>query len=414
MNLLYNIAVSAYTTAIKLASLFNPKANQWVEGRKGLLQKIKSAVHSSENIIWFHCASLGEFEQGRPVMESLKKDFPTFKILLTFFSPSGYEIRKNYSGADWVFYLPADTPKNAQTFINTVNPRLAVFVKYEFWHNYILELSKQSIPLLLISAKFRKDQVFFQPYGGFFRKMLRHIRHIYVQDEASHLLLTNVDINNVTIAGDTRFDRVYQTSLQKNRITEIELFCADSPVIVAGSTWPEDEKLLFAVFKKLNAEYKIIIAPHEVHEHSVSALTKLFSEYKPLKFSELNQTQLPESKVLIIDNIGMLSKLYAYASIAYIGGGFGKGIHNILEAATFGIPVVFGPNYKKFKEAEDLIQNGGGFSVRNEIEAINAFSRFDQREAREKAGKTAELYISENTGATSVILKKIKNLLLQS
>jgi 3-deoxy-D-manno-octulosonic-acid transferase len=413
MNLLYNLAVSAYIAAINIASLFDPKADKWVKGRKGLITNIKSCIAPNENIIWFHCASLGEFEQGRPVIEAFKKKFPDFKILLTFFSPSGYEIRKNYSGADWVFYLPADTPKNAKAFVNAVNPKLAIFVKYEFWHNYISELHERQIPLLLISAKFRKDQPFFKFYGSFFRKILQNIHHIFVQDESSLILLENIGIKNTSLAGDTRFDRVFETAAQNINLKESEFFSGGLLVIVAGSTWPPDEQILKIVLQQFKGKFKLIIAPHEVNENTVSAIKKLFADFSTELYSEIDRNSINNSEVLIIDNIGMLSKLYSHAAIAYVGGGFGKSIHNTLEPAAFGAPVIFGPRYHKFKEAVELIEKGGAFSINNSEEAIKIMLMLEEKNLREKAAKIAQSYVSINTGATSLIIKNIESLLFQ-
>jgi 3-deoxy-D-manno-octulosonic-acid transferase len=409
MALLYNIGIYIYIFAVNVASFFNPKAKSWVEGRKNLLNKIQEVINPADKIIWMHCASLGEFEQGRPVLEAAKKEFPEHKILLTFFSPSGYEVRKSYPLADYIFYLPADTPSNARKFIDIVRPSVAVFVKYEFWNNFITELNQRKIPLLVISAIFREEQVFFKWYGGFFLDILKKIESIYVQDEHSLKLLQEKGVK-ATIAGDTRFDRVNQSLKSKESISVVENFAGNSPIFIAGSTWPEDETLIVDLIKNSPAEWKFLIAPHETNSAHLLSLTKKLDNIFFCFFSSYTE-DFKKSKVMIIDTIGHLSKIYRYGEIAFIGGGFGKGIHNTLEAAAFGLPVIFGPEYSKFKEANDLIKKGGAFSVKSFQELQQAFNDLLKEEKRSAASKIASKYVQENTGATMKILKKMKNIL---
>ncbi len=410
MWLLYDLAIHIYGDAISLAALYNPKAKAWVKGRKDWSEHLQSAVssrqsaagsqqtsditkhstlnikHSTlEDIAWFHCASLGEFEQGRPVIEAFRKEHPEWKILLTFFSPSGYDIRKNYEGADWVFYLPLDTPGNARRFVETVNPGLVVFVKYEFWFRFLQVLSKKKIPVYVISANFRPDHHFFRWYGGWARKQLNKVTRFFVQDEPSAQLLRAKGIEQVTVSGDTRFDRVAAIAATVKEFPLVKRFCGGEPVFLAGSTWPQDEELILQLVEKLGDRVKFIIAPHEVGRERLEGLkfavpSSQFAvrssqsepgtgNHKPgtVLFSVLTEENATSARVLIVDGIGYLAHLYQYATIAYIGGGFGAGIHNVLEAATFGKPVIFGPKYHKFREAAELIKAGGAFCIHDEI-----------------------------------------------
>jgi len=353
MKLLYIIGIWAYTLLIKLFSLFNPKAKLFIKGRKNIFNIIAQKINPAEKHIWFHFASLGEFEQGRPVLEKIKNLYPAKKIIITFFSPSGYEIRKNYALAD-VFYLPIDTPGNAKRFISSINPEMAIFTKYEFWHFYFKELKDQGIPLYVISGIFRESQAFFKWYGNFYRNILKSVTYFFVQNKESENLLKSIGLNNVTISGDTRFDRVYENAQSPKALPLIESFIGNSPTLICGSTWPEDEKILSALSEKY-PNWKFIIAPHEIHESHIESIEKQFSvnNVRFSIFSSSNQTPNAEHQTLIVDNIGMLSSLYQYGKVAYIGGGFGIGIHNTLEAAAFGLPVIFGPKYDKFQEAKD-------------------------------------------------------------
>jgi 3-deoxy-D-manno-octulosonic-acid transferase len=408
MSALYNFAIFIYHFLIKISSLFNDKAKLWVQGRKNLLTRISQEVNYKDEIIWFHAASLGEFEQGRPVMEAFRKKYPSFKILLTFFSPSGYEIRKNFEGADYVFYLPIDTPGNAKQFIQLVNPKIAVFIKYEFWYNYIQILQGKKIPVFIISAIFRKEQHFFKWYGSWFRKMLSRFSYFFVQNQESFGLLRSIGIDKVLISGDTRFDRVQDIARNKKSFPLIEKFAVGHKVLLAGSSWPTDE----AIIQKLpeNLALKIIIAPHEIHEEHIAAIENRFGKNKTLRNSKADEASIVKAEILIIDGMGFLSSLYQYCDIAYIGGGFGKAIHNILEAVTFGKPVIFGPTYHKFKEAVDLIELGGAFTIKNEHEFIEVFnSLLKDPTFYLETSKICREYVEKNCGATASILDKVSD-----
>ena len=382
--LIYDITLFFLSISIRIAALFgNAKAKLWIEGRKNIFQKVKNKISElntpNSKLIWFHCASLGEFEQGRPLIESIKALSlgrgvgGEAKIILTFFSPSGYEIRKNYEHANAVFYLPLDTKENAKKFIELIQPSMVFFIKYEFWYHYFMELHKRKIPVYVVSAIFRPDQLFFKWYGGLFRKLLKTVKHFFVQNENSKSLLNSLGINNVTVSGDTRFDRVFDTCQNVKSFPLIEKFKDNKKVLIAGSTWEQDEKLLVELAtlspsplsqgRGVGGEVKLIIAPHEIHESHIQSIIQQLKNLTIVRYSQANEENVKGADVLVIDNIGMLSSLYQYGNIAYIGGGFSKGIHNILEAATFGMPVIFGPNYEKFQEAKELIRLGGAFSI---------------------------------------------------
>ncbi len=403
MRPLYNIAIRIYGLGIWSASHFNDKARKWVKGRKGLFKKMEQVLASSKpstKRIWFHCASLGEFEQGRPVIEQFRNEHPDYEIILTFFSPSGYEIRKNYEGVDHIFYLPLDTRKNADRFVGIINPDIVVFIKYEYWFNYFRALHERGIPVIMISAIFRRDQYFFKPYGRWIREQLKTVRYFFVQDQASAGLLHSVGLTNTEVSGDTRFDRVRSIAEGASANPVVSSFCGGAAVvpgdenavpagdknvvtpgdenavassgknvvILGGSTWPEDEDLLLGLSGKLPPQVKFIIAPHEIHESRIQALEKKIGEHRTLRYSQAasggpGMAGNTDARFLIIDGMGFLSGLYRYATLAYIGGGFGAGIHNILEAATFGKPVIFGPECKRFREAVDLVDSGGAFSI---------------------------------------------------
>ncbi len=404
MVFLYSLGLKFYYLIILLASLFNRKARLWIKGRKRIFDKIKNQIKTENNLLWFHASSLGEFEQGRPLIEALKNKDKSIKILLTFFSPSGYEIRKNYKTADYIFYLPLDTKKNAYKFVKLVNPSKAFFIKYEFWYHYLNQLQITNIPVYLVSANFRQNQVFFRWYGGWFRSILHKFTHIFVQNKKSEQLLKDIGLDNITIAGDTRFDRVAEIARQAKEIEIAQKFKQDSPVIIGGSTWDKDEEILVEFINTSSLNIKYIIAPHEIHESGIQRIIKSIN--KPVtRFSLANTGNINDYKVLIIDNIGMLSSLYRYADIAYIGGGFGIGIHNILEAATFGLPVVFGPNYGKFQEAVDLVEAGGAFSITDSGSLKNQFEDLLGKNKKIEAGKIAREYVIKNQGATNIILK---------
>jgi 3-deoxy-D-manno-octulosonic-acid transferase len=398
MLLLYNLGLYIYSLLILIVSLFNKKAKLWIDGRRNVeLIRLNSSV-------WFHFASLGEFEQGRPVLESFKISNPESKIVITFFSPSGYEIRKNTPLADAVYYLPLDTAENARRFIDTINPALAIFTKYEYWYHYFDELHNRAVPLYLISGIFRPTQIFFKWYGSLHRKMLTFVSHFFVQDQQSAQLLQTINIKNVTVSGDTRFDRVWANAQNPKTLPEIETFKNQQKIFIAGSTWPADEQLITKLIP-LYPDWKFIIAPHEIGEEKINKLTNLLTQNSFERFSQLKDLK---SQTLIIDNIGMLSSLYQYGNIAFIGGGFGAGIHNTLEAAAFSLPVMFGPNHAKFKEASDLINIGAGFSVTDEASLKKVMSDLVRDDNyRTSAGKIAGDYVEQNIGATEAVLSKI-------
>ncbi len=408
MRLLYSIGIVLYGLLLRLLPPFHAKARLMVKGRKDWYSKMKQTVDSSQKHIWFHFASLGEFEQGRPVLEAVKNYYLEHKIIVTFYSPSGYEIRKNTNLADYVFYLPYDTAKNARLFLDLVNPSFVLFTKYEYWYYFFEGLHRRSIPLYLISAIFRPEQIFFQAYGTFFLKILSYVTYFFVQNEESVRLLKEFGIRNASLAGDTRFDRVVNLPKNRQMIPEIVQFIGDRPILVAGSTWPEDEQILQELFQDYS-NYKLILAPHEINESHLASIFNLWPA--ALRFSKMatySSTVLAESNVLVIDNIGMLSSLYGYGQMAYIGGGFGVGIHNTLEAATYGIPVLFGPNFKKFQEAKDLVENGSGFSISNSKELKSVFCTLQDQSTCQEAGKLARAYVLQKAGATQIIMKYLK------
>ena len=459
MWLFYDTTIFFYGLALRIAALFNPKARLWVRGRLAEHKSRQSAVGGRQSFInqkseirnqstplaWFHCASLGEFEQGRPVIEAFRAKYPDWKILLTFFSPSGYEVRKNYEGADIIRYLPLDTPRNAREFIDTFRPELAVFVKYEFWYRYIDRLHRENIPTYLISGIFRPTQHFFRSYGSWARKQLAKFSHFFVQDESSEHLLQRIGLRNVTVSGDTRFDRVAAIAENGREFPLVERFARGRKVVVAGSTWPADEELLIQWLAQAGEEIRLIIAPHEVGTQRVQALCKQVGSPQPLDpkseassgsaasshstrsdemdikhplgqsegsacalFSDLTPDTASGARVLIVDGIGYLSHLYRYATVAYIGGGFGVGIHNILEAATFGKPVIFGPNYEKFREAKDLVRLKGAYPVHDEQELKQVCSGLlEDENLYLSASEKCKAYVSLNRGATAMILEGV-------
>ncbi|MFC2137674.1 3-deoxy-D-manno-octulosonic acid transferase [Bacteroidota bacterium] len=383
------------------------KVKLFVEGRIGLLSKIKKEVDKDDKIAWFHCASLGEFEQARPVIEKFKDRYSTYKILLTFFSPSGLEVRKNYELADYVYYMPMDTRANVKKFIQLTNPQIVFFVKYEFWFNYIKELNKKGIALFLISGIFRQKHIFFKWYGLFYRQLLRRFTHIFVQNLESYNLLRNIGITDISVCGDTRFDRVTKIALESVKFGEVEEFKQNKKIFIAGSTWEKDEELVITYINQCKRELKYIIAPHEVDE---SNITRIIAGLKvnAIRFSEIKSANLKECKVLVIDNIGILSSLYKYGEIAYIGGAFGKGLHNILEAATFGLPVIFGPNYKKFNEAIKLVEGRAAFSINNYDEFFNILEELlINTDFFNSASSTCKYFIKSNKGASRHILNTL-------
>lgn len=398
-----------------MASFFHPKATLFVSGRKNQEREFNTAFkNSTEKIIWVHAASLGEFEQGRPVIELFRKELPSYKILLTFFSPSGYEVRKNYAHVDWVFYLPWDTPANARNWVNTVNPSFAIFIKYEFWFNYSRELAKKNIPLISISSIFRENQLFFKPYGGFYRTILANFSHFFVQNTISKELLKSIGITNVTITGDTRLDRVYEISKNPREIWQASRFKGSQKVMVVGSCWEDDFNVLSPFINEQKDQLKFIIAPHELTENFFKQIENSTSG-KTIRFSDVTNTiELESYHVLIIDNVGMLSQLYQYGEFAYVGGGFGKGIHNILEAAAFGVPIFFGnKSYSRFQEANDLIAQGGAFGIGSYADLRKEYEHLIlSPESFLSACKVNRKYVEDNIGATEKIVNYCKKMLL--
>lgn len=407
---MYTAAVRAYGWALWLAAFFHPKARQWSDGRKGWKTKHRqlSSAKGQAPLLWVHCASLGEFEQGRPVIEVVRQQKPGTKVLLTFFSPSGYELRKSYGGADFVVYLPLDTPANAREFLDIWAPDVVVFVKYEFWFNLLKEVQRRGLPLFLVSGLFRPGQVFFRPYGKKMLRVLQGFSHLMVQAEASAVLLRGAGVEQVTVAGDTRVDRVAAIAQQAPVFPLVEAFAGKSPILVAGSTWPEDEAVLLPFINAhLPAHWKVIIAPHEIEAAKLMAIEAAL-DVSCARYSELEKRQsAKEAQVLLIDNIGMLSALYRYGRFAFIGGGFKTGLHNTLEPIAFGLPVVFGPKYGKFEEARYLVAKGGGAVVEDVHRLSQQFKTWEDEQAWQAASAHAKAYIEERQGATAVALKFI-------
>lgn len=404
----YNIGIWLMALGLRVLALFDDKAKAGLRGRQGIFDRIKAAIDPTDKIVWVHCASLGEFEQGRPVIEAIKASRPQYKIMLTFFSPSGYEIRKNYPRADYIFYLPLDTPGNAKKFVETVTPEIAIFVKYEFWLNYLSQLRQAGCRTFIISAIFRKDSVFFKWYGGIFRRALSNFEKLFVQDESSKELLKSIGVNNVVISGDTRFDRVADVMGNSAAVPAVASFTKGHTTLVAGSTWPPDDELLLALAHR-HPNVRFVIVPHETDDERIARLCSLCTPGKTVRYTRIGSEPVSEEvQIMIIDTIGLLSSIYAYADFAYIGGGFGVGIHNTLEAAVYGVPVAFGPNYRKFKEARDLIRNGAAASI-SDITQLDAWlsSMIYDPDLRRLAGQKAGEYVSQHTGATRMILRYI-------
>ena len=410
MNALYDISIFLYSILIKLTAPFNIKAKQISTGRAQAFKYLKAKIKHDKPIVWLHCASLGEFEQGRPVIEAIRKEHPNYRILLTFFSPSGYEIRKNYDQADYICYLPADTPTNAKKLIDLVRPELVFFVKYEFWHHYINQLKKQNIPLFLISAIFRENQLFFKNtwWAKWYRQMLFGFEHLFVQDNQSVELLARIGVSRVTRAGDTRFDRVAEIARNRKQIPLVERFKGNSQLVIAGSTWKPDEELL-AQYIHSHPETKFIIAPHETKKVNIERLINLLKT-PVVCYTEATENSVLNKQVLIIDTIGLLSSIYKYADLAYIGGGFGVGIHNTLEAAIFGMPIVFGPNYLKFNEATSMVKLGVAFPVTDyeSLQSVLSPLLYDDQKRNTIAGECTQ-FTNQNLGATQIILDKVFN-----
>jgi 3-deoxy-D-manno-octulosonic-acid transferase len=407
LHLLYNIGLFLFAFGVKLAALSHSKARRFVAGRQNLFSRLNVVAQSGAPIAWFHCASLGEFEQGCPVMEAYRKKYPQHKILLTFFSPSGYEVRKNYDGVDFVFYIPIDTPRNARRFVRVVKPVVAVFIKYEFWYNILRQLEKAHVPTYVVSAVFRSRQIFFHRDGAFFRRMLHTFRLLFVQDENSVDLLKSIGLDNVVQVGDTRFDRVCARVQYPDDLPLVEKFTARRHTLVAGSTWPPDEEKLAGVWTSMPANVQLIIAPHEVNEEHIKAIEKWFAEYHPVRYTRVKTAaEWQSARVLIMDTVGLLLSTYRYGQVAYIGGGFSAtGIHNVLEAAAYGMPVVFGPNYGKYVEAHELIAAGGARSAADTValkDTLQLWLLHD--EARSAAGRLAANYVKAHSGVADKVM----------
>jgi 3-deoxy-D-manno-octulosonic-acid transferase len=408
MHFIYSIIVAIAGLLLQIVAVFVPKIRLFVSGREDVFPTLKAKIKTEDKTIWFHAASLGEYEQGLPVIEKIKEKYPTHKIIVSFFSPSGYEVRKNNTVADVTVYLPLDTIKNAKKFIELVHPEMAFFIKYEFWPNYLSELKKRNIPTYLISGIFREKQAFFRWYGGFYRKALESFTHFFVQNESSLQLLQRLGLQNATISGDTRFDRVASIVEKDNSLEYIARFKADKTTIVIGSSWPKDEELLLDYINSSTQDCKFIIAPHNIKPEQIQYF-KTNCTKKTLLFSEKENKDMAYYDVFIIDTIGILTKIYSYADIAYVGGGFGHpGVHNILEPATFGIPIVIGPNYSHFAEAIDLVRLGGCISISN-TEQLNAILNelIVDSESRKCKGFISTNFVQNNAGAVARIMKKI-------
>lgn len=411
MNSIYNLIARIAWFHLKIVARFNSKIKLFVDGRKQTNTILSNSISKQDHVIWVHASSLGEFEQGLPVIEQLKSIYSSSKILVTFFSPSGYEVKKNTDAADVITYLPIDTKRNVKRFIQLANPKLAIFIKYEIWPNYLKELKAQEIPSILVSAIFKKEQIYFKWFGGFMRNSLRNFNHIFVQNEKSQLLLKSIHFSNTTIAGDTRLDRVSEILERDNSLSFMKAFCNDKLCVVAGSTWPEDETILIDYINHTTEKVKFVIAPHTIRKDKILGLMGAITK-KTTLYSNINESNLAQNEVLIIDTIGLLTKIYSYANIVYVGGGFETGLHNTLEPAAFGVPVIIGPKYKGFKEAEDLVQQKGIFSITTNWDFNELMKKLvENSELRNKSGAINSRYISKNKGASIQIVDHIRTLL---
>ncbi len=408
---MYSLIIHLYAFFIELISPFHKKARLMRLGQWKTNGILREKIDRNAKYIWFHASSLGEFEQGRPLIEKIKAEHPEYKILLTFFSPSGYEVRKNYGGVDVVCYLPFDTPYRVKKFLDLSKPVMAIFIKYEFWDNYLSELKRRNIPVYIVSAIFRKEQLFFKWYGGMYRKVLSYFTHIFVQDDASRELLSKYGVTNVSVFGDTRFDRVQDVYKNTKQVPMVELFVNNNRsdnqlTMVAGSSWQQDEEVYLNYFNE-HPELKLIIAPHEIHKDHLMHIESMLKR-PSIRLSEATEKDIKGKSCLIVDSFGLLSSIYRYGDLAYIGGGFGTGIHNVLEAAVYGIPVIFGPKYQKFKEARDLLQVGGAFSITDEKTFESKMEEFSTyRDLLEAAGAAAGDFVKSNIGATNKIIASI-------
>jgi len=411
LRLLYNILINIAWLGLKVVALFNAKIKLFVQGRKQTFSILEERLRSADKTIWMHVASLGEFEQGLPILERLRTEYPEHRLVLSFFSPSGYEVKKNTSVADVVIYLPMDSNYKAKRFLELVNPELAIFVKYEVWPNYLHHLQKRNIPTLLISAIFSERQIYFKPFGGFMRKSLRKFDHYFVQDENSKKLLESIEIKNSTISGDTRLDRVSEILKQNNQLDFMDRFKNNQLCLVAGSTWREDEQILINYINNTSEKVKVVIAPHEIKPAHITKITSALNK-KTLCYSDLGNQNLKEIEVLIIDTIGLLTKIYSYANIAYVGGGFATGLHNTMEPAVFGIPIIIGPQFLGFKEVEDLVKEGGIMPISNQDSFNNLMGDLlNNPISIRNIGDINANYINSNRGAADLIMKHISKIM---
>ena len=403
---MYTLGIYLYMAVIKLAALFgHKKAKQMLEGHKEIFVSLEKGIKEGVNYVWFHASSLGEFEQGRPMIEKMRASHPEYRVVLTFFSPSGYRSARNYQQADVVCYLPFDTPSNVKRFLDLLNPKMVFFVKYEFWLNFLFALKKRGIPTYSISSIFRKEQVFFKWWGGFYRKVLHCFTHLFVQNEESKNLLASVGVTDVTVVGDTRFDRVVKIAEQAHLLPLVATFVEDGKkIFIAGSSWGPDEAVYMSYFNT-HPGWKLIVASHEVNEERIKNIEEQLRGYC-VRYTQATMEQVRSAKCLIIDCFGLLSSIYRYGNVAYVGGGFGVGIHNVLEAAVYGIPVFFGPNNYKFQEAQQLKACGGGIEIASENDFDKKMSQIDNdAEYAKKAGEAAGAYVSQNAGASARIFK---------
>jgi 3-deoxy-D-manno-octulosonic-acid transferase len=407
MKVFYTLFIRLYGLFASLAARFNGKARLFVAGRRDWAARLEADLSGREPVIWFHAASLGEFEQGRPVMERVRNTYPDHRVLLTFFSPSGYEVRKDFGRVDWVHYLPMDTPKNARRFLDIVRPRLAVFIRYEFWHNFFREMARREIPVVVVSAVFRKGQIFFKPYGTWPRNTLRRVSHFFVQDPESRSLLDSIGVRRHSLSGDSRFDRVLEAARERREFPLVETFLGGRTCLMAGSTWPHDDRLLRSLLPEFPA-LKFVIVPHHVDPKNVRRVLDLFGDRAAL-YTRGDAQDLERRQVLVVDTLGMLTYLYRLADLTYVGDGFGGGIHSILEPAAFGMPIFFGPRYHAFREAVDLVERKGVFPVMNRQELADGIRRFlDDPKAREKVGRICRDYVQERSGVTEKVLEGLK------